>query len=368
MTELAIDKSYPFSHTHRDAKIAATYFHAITELYPHHMTLPVHDIILVHLVITKLGNARRKVRRDALQLLCLLKSHTGEQEAWRRLGFGCDSALESNYEKIQLAISERLADAHAKDCYAFFDEVRSFYRPTISRHFLIYFRLFSTSFFEHQMVPRLATASTRDVRQAFAFVVPWLRKMDFHKAYSENSLPSSCSPFASSPSSTTSTLPSTVITGSGAPSSSTVSTTSSGAQTGGEDGAGDVGGKYKDDDDGTSIAPFALFSLLSHVLITPVARVVRIVVGTPLSTANSSFDTLPAFHTPNLVRTIKSLLMVTYRHGQAHPIQVEQLWATLAERRSNVPVLIRLLFEIGSQQVRFLAICTSLDHMFVPNG
>eukprot|EP01122_Echinamoeba_exundans_P011512 TRINITY_DN4599_c0_g1_i1.p1 TRINITY_DN4599_c0_g1~~TRINITY_DN4599_c0_g1_i1.p1 ORF type:complete len:3193 (+),score=542.19 TRINITY_DN4599_c0_g1_i1:78-9656(+) len=161
---LQITLNYCFSS---DPDIASNYFLCLVELFPEER-LSLHGnqqalqqsagvslsplfTVLLHLVVYMMGDSDYVVRRNAHELLLLIKSLSGEEDRWQNVPFVIESSLHENYERAQLDLSFRLADAHG---------------DAISPEFV------------HEMVSRLDSVAPRARRQMLRYALPWLAKLD----------------------------------------------------------------------------------------------------------------------------------------------------------------------------------------------
>lgn len=170
---LQITLNYCFS---ADPDIASNYFLCLVELFPEEplnlfggslaSTVPTingsvagsHNsplfTVLLHLVVYMMGDSDYVVRRNAHELLLLVKSLSGEEDRWQNVPFVIESSLHENYERAQLDLSFRLADAHG---------------DAIAPEFV------------HEMVSRLDAVAPRARRQMLRYALPWLAKLDLTK-------------------------------------------------------------------------------------------------------------------------------------------------------------------------------------------
>jgi hypothetical protein len=154
-----------------DPDVASNYFLCLVELFPEER-LSLHGnqhalhasagssnhsplfTVLLHLVVYMMGDSDYVVRRNAHELLLLIKSLSAEEDRWQNVPFVIESSLHENYERAQLDLSFRLADAHG---------------DTIAPEFV------------HEMVSRLDSVAPRARRQMLRYALPWLAKLDLSR-------------------------------------------------------------------------------------------------------------------------------------------------------------------------------------------
>ncbi|CAO3582028.1 unnamed protein product [Absidia cylindrospora] len=126
------------------------YFQAVSDIVCHVVDYPCHVHQIVSLALFKAGDAKKVIRKSAMQLLRVVEERVFGDSCAKEYEIGITSSLPAIYKHTQTLLSARLAVDHPEQTYSMLSEI--------------------TQRFEH--------ISPNSQREVLGYMLPWFRKVD----------------------------------------------------------------------------------------------------------------------------------------------------------------------------------------------
>ncbi|KAG1051942.1 hypothetical protein G6F43_005882 [Rhizopus delemar] len=126
------------------------YFQALSEIVTKFENYPYHIHQIMSLALFKTGDAKKVIRKAAIQLLRVIEERVFEDSCAKEYEIGITSSLPAIYKHTQTLLSARLALDHPEQTYSMLSEI--------------------TQRFEH--------ISPNSQREVLTYMLPWHRKLD----------------------------------------------------------------------------------------------------------------------------------------------------------------------------------------------